>query len=127
MYRYFSYDLTGDPSSIFKESFKRKTKKLELRKAVTDEIVDNIPSKQTNLFYLVVLFFCKICWIGGETYQQTTRSYAEFVTKTECNSYVIFDCYTLCTRKDHVHLRSSTKKTSSVITVPREAAAKVSF
>ena len=68
MYRYFSYDLTGDPSNIFKESFKRKTKKLELRKAVTDEIVDKIPSKQTNLFYLVVLFFCKICWIGGETY-----------------------------------------------------------
>ena len=59
MYRYFSYDLTGDPSSIFKESFKRKTKKLELRKAVTDEIVDNIPSKQTNLFYVVVLFSTK--------------------------------------------------------------------
>lgn len=59
MYRYFSYDLTGDPSNIFKESFKRKTKKLELRKAVTDEIVDNIPSKQTNLFYVVVLFSTK--------------------------------------------------------------------
>lgn len=68
MNRYFSYDLTGEPLSIFKESLKRKTKKLELRKAVTDEIVDNIPSKLTNLFYMVVLFFYKICWIRGETY-----------------------------------------------------------
>ena len=50
MYRYLNYELTAEPSSIFKESLMRKTKILELRKALTDHIVDNIPSKQTNLF-----------------------------------------------------------------------------
>lgn len=59
MYRYLNYELTAEPSSIFKESLMRKTKILELRKALTDHIVDNIPSKQTNLFYVVVLFSTK--------------------------------------------------------------------
>ena len=83
MYRYLNYELTAEPSSIFKESLMRKTKILELRKALTDHIVDNIPSKQTNLFYMVVLFSTKSVGLEEKLINRQKRSYAEFVVKTE--------------------------------------------
>ena len=49
--RYVSYELTAEPSNLFKEGLMHKPKKPELRKALTDHIVNNI-FQQTDQFVL---------------------------------------------------------------------------
>ena len=117
---YFKYELTAEPTSLFKEGLMRKPDKPQLRGALVDVTAEvSEPSGEYVLDGGALIH--KVRWVKGESYRKTALNYAEYVRKKYGECYIIFDGYsTSATTKGHEHQRRSTGKTSADITIAEE-------
>ena len=133
--RFFHYELTPVPTSLFKDGFMRHPNKAALAAALTSKSVvgskrkrkdslemDNMPSNlpsirdidesETSSFVLDGgALLHRIPW-NGVTYNDVVNQYKIYVMSKYRKCCVVFDGYSECTTKDHEHLRRQQKGSS---------------
>ena len=119
--KYFGYEVTAEPTALFKEGVMRKPAKPQLRRALTDGTSDETQPLTDQHVLDGGALIHKVRWVKGETYKQTAMRYIEYVRKKFEKCCIVFDGYGMsCTTKDHEHQRRSTRETFSNITISDE-------
>ena len=116
--KFFEYELTPMPTSLFKDGMMRKADKPALRKYLID---DKVP--QTFRAGKLILdggaLLHKVKWIRNKTYKETAEIYCSYVHENYGkNCTIVFDGYGKPSTKDHEHKRrEGLAKTSAKIKV----------
>ena len=100
--RYFSYELTLYPLSLFKDGMMRPPDKAELRKEIL--LKEAMPGPR-NIHVIdggMVLY--KISWPKYITYKELCQHYVEEIRGNYGNSIIVFAGYDSNTIKDHAHV-----------------------
>ena len=103
--KYFEYELTTMPTSLFKENFMRKPNKSQLRSFLASE--DSVTETPKDGVFILDggALLHKVRWVQGESFSETLRRYVNYVKKYN-GCYIIFDGYDkIGVTKDHEHQR----------------------
>ena len=109
---YFQYELTQEPTSIFKDQMMRKPTKANLKNLLVEnaESLDKIPNGKIIVDGGALLHQVK--WIKATTYHDITDQYRQYLESRYGKCTVVFDGYDSGpSTKDHEHRRRI--KTSS--------------
>ena len=112
--RYFYYELSVFPPSLFRDGLMRKPDKPSLRKSLmseTDAIQkDNLP---TLVFYTVDggALLHRVRWMKGTTYQNVANQYVTYVQRHYSKVvHIVFDGYGKPSTKSNEHSRRTCQK-----------------
>ena len=113
----FAYELTPDPTSIFKDGMMRKPNKATLRNFLTKNIPQNEhPAALTCVIDGGALLH-KVKWMTSKTFGEITRQYITYINdryKAHTNICVVFDGYDdPNSTKAHEHARRMGKTSSN--------------
>ena len=116
--KFFEYELTPMPTSLFKDGMMRKADKPALRKHLID---DKVPqSFRAGKFILDGgALLHKVKWVRNKSYREIAIAYCDYVMQNYGgNCTIVFDGYGTPSTKDHEHKRrEGLAKTSSRIQV----------
>lgn len=116
LWKYFDYELTTMPMSLFKDGLMRKTQKVQLKHSLVHKIEETTATGEVVIDGGFLLH--KVRWRKGMTYQEVIDIYVKYVQQHYGPSNIVFDGYAACVTKDQEHQRSSSgKKTSANIAV----------
>ena len=114
--KYFSYELTVRPYTLFKNELMRKPDKSSLRKILlTDEskvVLDDVIGKHVIDGGALLH---RVGWKKGMTFQEIAEAYVTYVRRKYGNTYVVFDGYEdrCISVKSNEHARRSLNKGAS--------------
>ena len=91
--KFFKFELSPEPASLFKNGSMRKADKSQLRKMLADHLTcETLPD--TDVFVLDGgALLHKVKWVNGETYKQIVQRYVQMVKKKYGQCCVVFDGY----------------------------------
>ena len=105
--KYFKYELTTYPMSLFKDGLMRKPDKAILRNSILTK------EMKTSTHAVEVIdggaLLHQVDWPSGITFLELLLHYATFVKAKYVSCHVVFDGYEESSVKDHEHIRRSTK------------------
>ena len=111
--KFFDYELTTSPMSLFKDGMMRKPNKAVLRNELLASQCNVKEGSKHVLDGGALLHIVR--WQKEETFQSICQQYVKYVRTKFGQSTVVFDGYgTGPTTKDHEHLRRSLKKKGAV-------------
>jgi len=129
MEHYFSYELSAQPTSLFKDNFMRKTDKSQLAKEIRTEMTTSLLPQRSvpviNGGYLLRV----VTWSECTTYGDVAQQYIRYVGRHYgLTSVIVFDGY--CSgpsTKDHEHQRRACKFAPGVVVDPVKTAYRDQF
>ena len=104
----FEFELTVEPTSLFKDSFMRKPNKSDLAKFITYEVeyLDNLPQSKIVIDGGALLH--RVKWKKSSTYSEIFVQYANYLINKYGVCTIVFDGYDSGPSiKDHEHIRRS--------------------
>ena len=123
--RFFSYELTTFPVSLFKDGLMPKPKKATLHNTLLTKKVDIDPNSLHVLDGGALLH--KVRWPTSITFGDVCKLYVDHITSKQGISTIVFDGYSHTpSNKDLKHTRRSINKRGSV-DVQRNVSTKVSI
>ena len=105
--KYFDYELTPYPMSLFKDGCMRKADKAALRSLILTEDGPIIPGTFGVIDGGALLH--QIHWPPNTTYSELLGLYVKSVRQQFGDCHVVFDGYDQPSIKDHEHIRRSTQ------------------
>ena len=116
MTSYFEYELTPEPTSLFKDGFMRKPNKALLGRALTKNS-SNTTQETTKIVLDGGALLHRVHWNIPSTFADVIQQYCHYVTKKYGSVTVVFDGYESST-KDHEHKRRGKAKISDFTLQP---------
>ena len=111
MKRYFRYELTSIPTSLFENGMMRKASKSNLERSIKQDASPNSPT--TNELSHVLdggALLHKVKWLPNSTYQSILNQYSNYVKTKYGKCCIVFDGYENGPyMKDHEHKRRAGK------------------
>ena len=108
--KFFSYELTQEPMSLFSKGLMRKPDKPSLRKALMKD-EDPVTKDQLDADSIFVVDGCallhRVRWMKGTTFEELCENYVQYVRKYCKTCTVVFDGYGVPSTKSDEHLRRS--------------------
>ena len=111
--KYFEFELTAYPTSLFKDGLLRKPDKASLRKLILTKEVSCQSVREKVIDGGALLH--QIHWPKDTTYGKLLNHHVSSVRKHYGNCHVVFDGYDTPSIKDHEHHRRATKANSMEI------------
>ena len=113
--KYFKYELTPEPTSLFDNGAMRKATKSSLAKFITQDVEE---ISLTGLPKFVLdggALLHKVKWLPGSDMQNILNQYSKYISEKYGNCCVVFDGYDDWPYiKDHEHKRSSNKQSANM-------------
>ena len=106
--KYFDYELTTEPMSLFKNGLMRKPDKPALRKALLkEEDVTSIDEIKDECLFVVDggALLHRVCWIKGMSFSEIGKLYVNYVRKHYGKATVVFYGYEGVSTKSCEHKR----------------------
>ena len=105
--KYFEFELTSYPMSLFKDGVMRKPEKASLRNLLlTKETVSKCCTKKVIDGGALLH---RVYWPGNVTYRVLLAHYVNTVRNIYGTCHIVFDGYGIPSIKDHEHARRSAK------------------
>ena len=108
---YFSFEMTHEPMSLFKDGVMRKPDKPALRKVLMPDYDETISTQQLHPSAIYNIdggaLNHRVRWIRGTIFEELALQYAKYTRKHYSSCYVIFDGYNKNTTKAIEHMRRS--------------------
>ena len=111
--KYFEYELTPYPMSLFKDGFMRKPDKASLRNVLLTNTSDSLTCEKTVIDGGALLH--RVYWPQGISYKELLSLYVSTVREAYGSSHVVFDGYRRASVKDHEHARRIVRSKSKYI------------
>ena len=116
--KYFKYELTTYPMSLFKDGVMRKPDKAALRNLILTAEVEAFDGQAKVVDGGALLH--QIVWPTGITYGKLLAHHISSIRNRYGTCHVVFDGYDIPSVKDHEHLRRSTRVSSKQISFTNE-------
>lgn len=115
MLKYFKYELTPEPTSLFDNGVMRKATKSNLAKMITQNSVPVSPSGSQIFVLDGGALLHKVKWLPGRDIKSILNQYSKYILERFGICCVVFDGYDNGPYiKDHEHKRRSSKKSADV-------------
>ena len=116
MKRYFRYELTSIPTSLFENGMMRKAGKSNLARSIKQDVSPNSPtSNQRSHILDGGSLLHKVKWMPNSTYQSILNQYSNYVKAKYGKCCIVFDGYENGPYvKDHEHKRRAGKVSAFV-------------
>ena len=118
---FFKYELTTEPTSLFKNGLMRKPDKSSLRKILMPK---TILLKDRGSYQTTVLdggsLIHRVRWIKGSKFKEISKTYVNYIFKNYSNPLIVFDGYGAPSTKDQEHIRRNSVPLSSFIKIEKQ-------
>ena len=124
MLPYFKYELTSEPTSLFKDNMMRKSNKSTIIPFLLRENYDYKVGNTGEFHHVVVdggFLLRKVVWPKEGTYETVIQRYISYVSKRYKEAYIVFDGYNTPSTKDHEHNRRANNSTCPDIQVESDS------
>ena len=106
---YFSFEMTHEPMSLFKDGFMRKPDKPTMRNVLMPDHDETISTQQLHPSAIYTIdggaLILRVRWIKSTTFEELALQYTKYTRKHYSSCYVIFDGYDKNTTKASEHMR----------------------
>ena len=106
--KYFAYEMTTNPPSLFKDGLMRKPDKPALRRALMrdDEAMSKDQIDKSSLYVVDGgALLQRVRWMKSLTFKELAQLYVSYVRRHYGVAFIVFDGYKQPTTKSHEHLR----------------------
>ena len=114
MEKYFAYEMSPSPPSLFKDGLMKKPDKSSHRKALMkmdDAIGKEDILEQTSAFVLDGgALVHRVRWAKDASFRDLANTYVSYVHRHYGSATVVFDGYNDMSTKDNEHIRRAQKK-----------------
>jgi len=117
MQKYFGYELSPQPTSLFKDNYMQKTEKAQLAKEICKDCLSAVVPCGTRCVVDGCYLLRAVVWTKGSTYGDVCYQYVHFVRRNFGSSAdVVFDGYgTGASTKDYEHKRRATRCSPDIV------------
>ena len=106
--QYFKYELTPEPTSLFKDQMVRKDNKASLLPSLVQPTCQQNDKYDESILNIVIdgdYLLRKVVWPKDGTYNDFLLRYLSYVSKKYGLTSIVFDGYSHSSTKDHEHKR----------------------